>query len=74
MRQIENMYLSVDPRKLDQIPKRIVELMGYKTFAGFIGYSDGLNPREAARRLVKWQQNPVNDAPPAFAHHRDSRL
>ena len=40
MRQIENMYLAVDPRKLEEIPKRIVELMGYKTFAGFIGYSE----------------------------------
>jgi hypothetical protein len=38
MRQIENQYLAVDPRKLDSIPKRIVELMGYKVFAGFIGY------------------------------------
>lgn len=74
MRQIENMYLAVDPRKLDEIPKRIVELMGYKTFAGFIGYTDGLNPREAARRLVSWQQKPVDDSPPAFAHHKDSRL
>lgn len=38
MRQIENMYLSVDPRRLDGIPERVVELMGYKVFAGFIGY------------------------------------
>ena len=45
MRQIENMYLAVDPRKLDEIPKRIVELMGYKTFAGFIGYSESCRIR-----------------------------
>jgi hypothetical protein len=42
MRQIENMYLSVDPRKLDRIPQRVVELMGYKVFAGFIGYCECL--------------------------------
>ncbi|KIW01111.1 uncharacterized protein PV09_07399 [Verruconis gallopava] len=74
MRQIENQYLAVDPRKLDEIPPRIVELMGYKTFAGFIGYADGLNPREAARRMVAWQQKPVNRQPPTFAHHRDSKM
>jgi hypothetical protein len=40
MRQIENQYLAVDARKLDEIPKRIVELMGYRVFAGFIGYGE----------------------------------
>ena len=30
--------LAVDPRKLDEIPESIVEMMGYNTHRPFIGY------------------------------------
>jgi hypothetical protein len=38
MRQIENQFLAVDARKLDEIPRKIVEMMGYRTHRPFIGY------------------------------------
>lgn len=38
IRTIENQLLAVDPRKLDSIPPRIVEMMGYRTYQPFIGY------------------------------------
>jgi ectoine hydroxylase-related dioxygenase (phytanoyl-CoA dioxygenase family) len=38
IRQIENQFLAVDPRKLDEIPKKIVDMMGYKVHRPFIGY------------------------------------
>jgi ectoine hydroxylase-related dioxygenase (phytanoyl-CoA dioxygenase family) len=68
IRPIENQILAVDPRKLDGIPPRIVELMGYKHMEPFMGYADGLNPRRAAARMVRWLQNDVEDHPPTFAH------
>ncbi|KAF2432123.1 phytanoyl-CoA dioxygenase [Tothia fuscella] len=74
MRQIENQFLAVDPRKLDEIPETIVRMMGYRTHKPFIGYVDGLNPREGARRMLKRLEQPVNFDPSAFAHHRDTKL
>lgn len=97
IRPIENQILAVDPRKLDQIDPRIVEMMGYKvsghriinildvlfcilSSAGktdrslqqhmepFMGYADGLGPRRAARRMVRWLQSEVDENPPTFAH------
>lgn len=38
IRQIENQFLAVDPRRLDEIPKKIVEMMGYGLHQPFIGY------------------------------------
>ena len=68
IRPIENQILAVDPRKLDQIDPRIVEMMGYKTMEPFMGYADGLAPRRASRRMVKWLQEDVDENPPTFAH------
>ncbi|KIW18123.1 hypothetical protein PV08_02411 [Exophiala spinifera] len=68
IRPIENQILAVDPRKLDQIDPRIVEMMGYKHMEPFMGYADGLGPRRAARRMVRWLQREVDDNPPTFAH------
>ncbi|KAL1954876.1 hypothetical protein VTO42DRAFT_465 [Malbranchea cinnamomea] len=67
IRPIENQILAVDPRKLEEIPPRIVEMMGYRVHAPFIGYADGLNPRKAAQRMVEWLQKPVDHSPPTFA-------
>jgi ectoine hydroxylase-related dioxygenase (phytanoyl-CoA dioxygenase family) len=49
IRPIENQILAVDPRKLDGIHPRIVEMMGYKHMQPFMGYADGLGPKRAAR-------------------------
>jgi ectoine hydroxylase-related dioxygenase (phytanoyl-CoA dioxygenase family) len=68
IRPIENQILAVDPRKLDEIDPKIVELMGYKTMDPFMGYADGLNPRRAAARMVRWIQSEVEQHPPTFAH------
>ncbi|EDN05262.1 predicted protein [Histoplasma mississippiense (nom. inval.)] len=38
IRQIENQILAVDPRRLTEIPQRIVEMMGYRIHAPFIAY------------------------------------
>ncbi len=46
---------------------RIVEMMGYKHMQPFMGYADGLGPRRAARRMVKWLQSDVEESPPTFA-------
>jgi len=38
IRPIENQFLGVDPRKLDEIPEQIVDMMGYQLHNTFIGY------------------------------------
>ena len=38
IRPIENQHLAVDMRKLDEIDPRIVEMMGYRVMAPFMGY------------------------------------
>lgn len=75
IRPIENQILAVDPRKLDDIPPRLVEMMGYKHMEPFMGYADGLGPRRAAKRMVRWLQGPVEENPPTFAHEaKESKL
>ena len=67
IRPIENQILAVDPRRLSGIDPKIVDLMGYKTMEPFMGYADGLNPRRAAARMVRWLQGKM-EQPPTFAH------
>ncbi|KAF1814926.1 phytanoyl-CoA dioxygenase [Eremomyces bilateralis CBS 781.70] len=67
IRPIENMVLSVDPRRLPEIPERIVEMMGYAIHKPFIGYADGLEPLKGADRMVNWLQRPLDPSPPTFA-------
>lgn len=75
IRPLENQILAVDPRKLDHIHPRIVDMMGYKHAEPFTGYVDGLSPRRAARRMVRWLQESVDENPPTFAHEeRENRL
>lgn len=69
IRPIENQILAVDPRKLDRIDPRIVDMMGYRIMRPFMGYADGMNPRWAAGRMVRWLKNEnPDDTPPTFAH------
>ncbi|KXL50578.1 hypothetical protein M433DRAFT_158085 [Acidomyces richmondensis BFW] len=76
IRQIENMMLAIDPRKIEkgEIPKRIVEMLGYQVQPPFIGYVDGLSPKAGMKRMVKWMQGPVDYNPPTFMHTVDSKL
>lgn len=74
IRPIENQMLAVDPRKLDEIPENIVEMMGYNTHRPFIGYVDSMNPRKGVARLTHWAQNPVDQGSPTFATKWESKL
>ncbi|KAK2017622.1 phytanoyl-CoA dioxygenase [Colletotrichum eremochloae] len=69
IRPLENLMIGVDPRRVlsGEIPKRIADMMGYRSAIPFIGYVDGMNPRKAAKRLVRWLQSPVDPNPPTFA-------
>ncbi|CRG83580.1 putative protein Mb3657 [Talaromyces islandicus] len=67
IRPVENQFLAVDPRRLPEIPDRIVKMMGYGILKPFIGYVDGLDPLKGARRMVDWLQRPLDAQPPAFA-------
>lgn len=51
-RPFENQILAVDWDKLDDIPPRIVEMMGYKVGLPFIGYADGRSPRTRVSQLA----------------------
>lgn len=56
MRQLENQQLAVDWDKLDEIPPRLVEMMGYKVGNPFLGYCDGRAPRTRVTQLMeKWE-------------------
>jgi hypothetical protein len=37
------MFLGVDPRRLEEIPAKIVEMMGYAILPPFIGYGKMLH-------------------------------
>lgn len=71
IRPIENQILAVDPRRLDEMPQRLVDMMGYRTMTPFIGYADAMNPRKAAKRMVQWLEKPLDRDPPAWAHEAD---
>lgn len=52
MRPLENQQLAVDWDKLNDIPPRIVEMIGYKVGQPFIGYVDGRSPRTRVTQLA----------------------
>ncbi len=53
MRPLENQFLAVDWEKLDVIPPRLVDMLGYKVGPPFVGYVDGRSPRTAVTQLLK---------------------
>lgn len=57
VRQVENQMLAVDFDKLDEMPPRLVELLGYKVAAPFIGHVDGNSPRVAVSRMLERYRN-----------------
>ncbi|KFY92112.1 hypothetical protein V498_05151 [Pseudogymnoascus sp. VKM F-4517 (FW-2822)] len=69
IRSLENQFLAVDPRRLSEIDPQIVEMMGYRVHAPFVGYADGLSPLRGAQRMVEWMQKPLEKNPPAFPNH-----
>ncbi|KHN97953.1 phytanoyl-CoA dioxygenase family protein [Metarhizium album ARSEF 1941] len=56
MTQLENQQPAVDWDKLDDIPPRLVGMMGYKVGMPLIGYVDGRSPRtRVAELLDEWK-------------------
>ena len=53
IRQLENQILAVDFEKLDEIPPQLVDMLGYKVGAPFIGHVDGNSPRTAVARFLE---------------------
>jgi ectoine hydroxylase-related dioxygenase (phytanoyl-CoA dioxygenase family) len=55
IRPMENLILAVDWEKLDDIPEKLVGMLGYKVGNPFIGFVNGGSPRAAVQRLLeKW--------------------
>ncbi|KAH8897150.1 phytanoyl-CoA dioxygenase family protein [Thozetella sp. PMI_491] len=57
MRPFENQILAVGWEKLDQIPPRLVDMLGYKVGAPFVGYVDGTSPTRAVGALLERYKN-----------------
>jgi ectoine hydroxylase-related dioxygenase (phytanoyl-CoA dioxygenase family) len=57
IRPIENMTIAMGWEDLDQVPKRLLQLMGFSTH-DFMGYVDGRAPRTGVemrkKRLIEW--------------------
>ena len=53
MRQVENQMLSVDFEKLERMPARLVDMLGYKVAAPFVGHVDGHSPLSAVGRMLE---------------------
>jgi len=57
IRTYENMTVAMGWEDLDQVPKRLLALMGFSTY-DFMGYVDGRSPRAGVemrkKRLIEW--------------------
>ncbi|KAH7141933.1 phytanoyl-CoA dioxygenase family protein [Dactylonectria macrodidyma] len=53
IRPFENQFLAVDFEKLPQIPKQLVDMMGYLVSAPFVGYVDGKSPLRAVEKHLQ---------------------
>ncbi|KAG5742693.1 hypothetical protein H9Q70_014575 [Fusarium xylarioides] len=56
VRPLENQILAVDWEKLNDIPPRLVYMLGYQVGAPFVGYVDGISPRRAVERKMRAKQ------------------
>lgn len=57
LRPVENMTVAMGWENLDQVPKKLLSLMGFSTHK-FMGYVDGRSPRAGIeirkKRLLEW--------------------
>ncbi|PTB62219.1 PhyH-domain-containing protein [Trichoderma citrinoviride] len=53
IRPMENLILAVDWEKLDEMPPRLVDMLGFKVGNPFLGHVDGKSPRRAVAELLK---------------------
>ncbi|KAI9813058.1 MAG: hypothetical protein M1827_004278 [Pycnora praestabilis] len=51
LRQTENMMIAVQPEDLNEIPKRLRDMLGYRVHQPFIGYVDGSSPRKGVEKM-----------------------
>jgi ectoine hydroxylase-related dioxygenase (phytanoyl-CoA dioxygenase family) len=69
IRTFENMTIAMGWEDLDQVPKRLLQLMGFSTH-DFMGYVDGRAPRTGVemrkKRLIEWA---VKEKEKASAKH-----
>ncbi|KAF5542816.1 phytanoyl dioxygenase family [Fusarium phyllophilum] len=56
VRPLENQILAVDWEKLNDIPPRLVDMLGYQVGAPFVGYVDGVSPKRAVERKMRAKQ------------------
>jgi hypothetical protein len=84
IRPLENLMMCVDPRKLDEIPERVVDMMGYKSGFPFLGSGMLKEPNniqsskgliyENSRRIESAKRNAENGAlvkKPSRLQHSD---
>ncbi len=50
LRPQENHVIAVPPKVVQELPKRLQELLGYNIHPPFVGYVDGRHPRRALER------------------------
>ncbi|KAK5988845.1 hypothetical protein PT974_10341 [Cladobotryum mycophilum] len=63
LRTYENMILAVEWDKLDKMPPRLVDMLGYKVASPHVGAVDGTSPRAAVVRLMeKWKRENKGDS------------
>ncbi|EWG47700.1 hypothetical protein FVEG_16177 [Fusarium verticillioides 7600] len=56
VRPLKNQILAVDWEKLNDIPPRLVDMLGYQVGAPFVGYVDGISPRRAVEQKMREKQ------------------
>ncbi|KAL1857055.1 hypothetical protein Daus18300_010503 [Diaporthe australafricana] len=56
LRQLENPFLAVDWELLPQMPKQLVDILGYQVGSPFVGYVDGISPRRAVEKRLRKKQ------------------
>ncbi|KAL0931978.1 phytanoyl- dioxygenase family protein [Colletotrichum truncatum] len=59
VRPLENQILAVDWEKLDSMPRRLVDMLGYGVGAPFTGYVDGIHPWKVVQRRLGAQREKV---------------
>lgn len=53
VRPVENQILAVDWDRLADMPRQLVDLLGFKVARPFIGHVDGRSPRSVLPRLIE---------------------
>ncbi|KEY67100.1 hypothetical protein S7711_07075 [Stachybotrys chartarum IBT 7711] len=61
IRQLENQMMAVEWDKLDDMPPRLVDMLGYKVGAPFIGHVNGHSPRVAVSHMLRKRQREGRD-------------